>query len=57
MARRGLWGALSDPSFYVRRAAAEGLKELGLEALAEAARAHPDPYGRAMAGQVLREAT
>ncbi|SDE43639.1 hypothetical protein SAMN04488243_101193 [Thermus arciformis] len=57
LARRGLWGALSDPSFYVRRAAAEGLKELGLEALAEAARAHPDPYGRAMAGQVLREAT
>lgn len=57
LARRALWGALSDPSFYVRRAAAEGLKELGLEALAEAARAHPDPYGRAMAGQVLREAT
>ncbi|WP_024118946.1 HEAT repeat domain-containing protein [Thermus thermophilus] len=56
LARKALWRALSDPSFYVRRAAAEGLKELGLEALAEAARSHPDPYGRAMAEQVLREA-
>jgi HEAT repeat protein len=56
LARRALWKALYDPSFYVRRAAAEGLRELGLEALAEAARAHPDPYGRAMAQQVLREA-
>lgn len=56
LARKALWRALSDPSFYVRRAAAEGLKELGLEVLAQAAREHPDPYGRAMAQQVLREA-
>lgn len=56
LARRALWQALADPSFYVRRAAAEGLRSLDREALAQAARKHPDPYGRAMAEQVLREA-
>jgi HEAT repeat protein len=55
LAREGLWEALKDPSFYVRRAAAEGLKALDLGALNEAAEVHPDPYGRAMAAQVLRE--
>ncbi len=54
--RRFLWKALADPSFFVRRAAAEGLFRADPKALAEAARAHPDPYGRAMAGQVWREA-
>ncbi|WP_337844021.1 HEAT repeat domain-containing protein [Thermus sp.] len=55
LVRRALWEALRDPSFYVRRAAAEALKSLSLGALREAAEAHPDPYGRAMAAQVLRE--
>lgn len=56
LARRALWQALRDPSFYVRRAAAEGLRLLDPGLLAQAARKHPDPYGRAMAEQVLREA-
>ncbi|MGC8968651.1 MAG: HEAT repeat domain-containing protein [Thermus sp.] len=56
LARRALWEALKDPSFYVRRAAAEALAALDPEALGRAAEAHPDPYGRAMAAQVLREA-
>ena len=55
LARRALWEALKDPSFYVRRAAAEALASLDMELLRKAAEAHPDPYGRAMAGQVLRE--
>ncbi len=55
LAQRALWEALKDPSFYVRRAAAEALRALGGEALEEAAKTHPDPYGRAMAAQVLRE--
>lgn len=54
-AQQALWEALKDPSFYVRRAAAEALKTLDQRALNEAAEAHPDPYGRAMAAQVLRE--
>jgi HEAT repeat protein len=55
LARRALWEALKDPSFYVRRAAAEALASLDMELLRKAAEAHPDPYGRAMAGQVLLE--
>ncbi len=55
LARRALWEALKDPSFYVRRAAAEALASLDKELLRQAAEVHPDPYGRAMAGQVLRE--
>ncbi|MDM7325296.1 MAG: HEAT repeat domain-containing protein, partial [Thermus sp.] len=56
LARKGLWRVLSDPSFWVRRAAAESLLEMDRELLARAAEAHPDPYGRVMAQQVLREA-
>jgi HEAT repeat protein len=55
LARRALWKALRDPSFYVRRAAAEALASLDPELLRKAAEAHPDPYGRAMAAQVLLE--
>lgn len=55
-ARQGLWKALFDPSFYVRRAAAEGLKALDGDLLRAAAHSHPDRYGRAMAEQVLLEA-
>jgi HEAT repeat protein len=57
LARRILWEMLSDPSFYVRRAAAEALGTLDPETLREAAQVYPDPYGRAMAAQVLREAS
>ncbi|MFN4071542.1 MAG: HEAT repeat domain-containing protein, partial [Thermus caldifontis] len=56
LAQRALWKALSDPSFYVRRAAAEGLLQMNKGFLAQAAERHPDPFGRAMAQQVLREA-
>jgi len=56
LARKGLWRALSDPSFYVRKAAAEGLRALDPELLEQAAAAHPDAYGRALAAQVLRGA-
>lgn len=56
LAQRALWKALSDPSFYVRRAAAEGLLQMNKGFLAQAAKRHPDPFGRAMAQQVLREA-
>lgn len=56
LAQRALWKALSDPSFYVRRAAAEGLLLMNRGFLARAAEGHPDPFGRAMAQQVLREA-
>ncbi|GLV47396.1 hypothetical protein TJA_05680 [Thermus sp. LT1-2-5] len=52
LARRALWKALSDPSFYVRRGAAEALKALDPALLRQAAEAHPDPYGRDMAKQV-----
>jgi hypothetical protein len=55
LARKALWRALEDPSFYVRRAAAEALGSLDPGGLREAAETHPDPYGRAMAAQVLRE--
>lgn len=57
LARRALWEALKDPSFYVRRAAAEALASGDSETLKRAAETHPDPYGRAMAAQVLMEAT
>ncbi|GAB5603825.1 hypothetical protein FJNA_23510 [Thermus sp. FJN-A] len=57
VARRALWRALSDPSFYVRRGAAEALRSLDPGLLRQAAQAHPDPYGRAMAEQVLRKET
>ncbi|ULR40303.1 MULTISPECIES: HEAT repeat domain-containing protein [Thermus] len=56
LAQRALWKALADPSFYVRRAAAEGLLLANRDLLVRAAEAHPDPYGKAMAQQVLREA-
>jgi HEAT repeat protein len=55
LAQRALWEALKDPSFYVRRAAAEALASLDPELLRKAGEAHPDPYGRAMAAQVLLE--
>lgn len=54
-AKRALWNRLGDLSFYVRRAAAEALKDLDPSLLAEAAQRHPDRYGRAMARQVLEE--
>ena len=54
-AKRALWNRLGDPSFYVRRAAAEALKAMDPALLAEAAQRHPDRYGRAMARQVLKE--
>jgi len=56
LAQRALWKALSDPSFYVRRAAAEGLLLTNRGLLVRAAESYPDPFGRAMAGQVLSEA-
>lgn len=56
LSRRALWAALKDPSFYVRRAAAEALASVDSETLRRAAEAHPDPFGRAMAAQVLMEA-
>ncbi|WP_279232184.1 hypothetical protein [Thermus albus] len=40
----------------MRRAAAEGLLQMNKGFLAQAAERHPDPFGRAMAQQVLREA-
>ncbi len=54
-----LWDRLADPSWWVRRAAAESLAAMGhrgAEVLARAAREHPDRYGRDMAAQVLRDA-
>lgn len=55
-----LWARLGDPSWWVRRAAAEALAGLGRAGLAElgyAARAHPDRYARDMAAQALRDRT
>ncbi len=55
---RALDTLLGDPSWWVRRAAAETVPtvpERGLPALLEAARTHPDPYGRQMAAQVARD--
>ena len=54
-----LWERLGDPSWWVRRAAAEGLAGMGPEGAREllrAARQHPDRYGRDMAAQVARDA-
>lgn len=54
-----LWERLADPSWWVRRAAAEGMAAMGPAGAAElrrAAREHPDRYGRDMAAQVLRDA-
>lgn len=50
-----LWKRLGDPSFYVRRAAAEALAQTRPALLEHAAAEHPDRYGRDMAAQVLRE--
>jgi HEAT repeat protein len=54
-----LWNALGDPSWWVRRAAARSLVNLGdpgRRELAIASAAHPDRYARDMASQVLRDA-
>jgi HEAT repeat protein len=54
-----LWERLSDPSWWVRKAAAESMAAMGAAGAAElrrAAREHPDRYGRDMAAQVLRDA-
>jgi HEAT repeat protein len=54
----GLSARLGDRSWWVRRAAADSLVALGhrgLAALGEAARSHPDPFGRDMAAQALRD--
>ncbi|MFN4073119.1 MAG: HEAT repeat domain-containing protein [Thermus sp.] len=51
MARRVLWRALADPSFYVRRAAAEGLRRLDIGLLLKASREHPDLFAREIATQ------
>ncbi|HWO71700.1 MAG TPA: HEAT repeat domain-containing protein [Actinomycetota bacterium] len=54
-----LWERLADPSWWVRRAAAESMASMGAAGAAElrrAAREHPDRYGRDMAAQVLRDA-
>ncbi len=53
-----LWQGLGDPSWWVRRAAAEALAALGPVGLAELGRAadtHPDRYARDMAAQALRD--
>lgn len=53
-----LWDALGDPSWWVRRAAAEAMSMLGRAGLAElgrAARSHGDRYARDMAAQALRD--
>jgi len=53
-----LWDRLGDPSWWVRRAAAESLAELGragLGTLGPAAGSHPDRYARDMAAQTLRD--
>lgn len=55
VAESALWERLGDPSFYVRRAAAQTLAELNPQLLQRAAQEHPDRYGREMAAQVLRE--
>ncbi len=53
-----LWDRLGDPSWWVRRAAAESLARLGRAGLGELGRAadvHPDRYARDMAAQTLRD--
>ena len=54
-----LWERLGDPSWWVRRAAAEAMARMGEAGAAQlrlAAREHPDRYGRDMAAQALRDA-
>ena len=54
-----LWNVLGDPSWWVRRAAARSLVNLGEAGRREltiASAAHPDRYARDMASQVLRDA-
>jgi HEAT repeats len=55
-ARRALWELLGDGSWWVRRAAAHGVLELGRDGpriLERAGRMHTDRYARHMAVQVL----
>lgn len=59
VARPALWRGLGDHSWWVRRAAAQGLLGLGLggpDLLQRASRTHPDRYARQMALQVLLDA-
>ena len=58
-ARTALWRGLGDESWWVRRAAAHALLELGVEGpglVQRASRTHPDRYARQMALQVLLDA-
>jgi HEAT repeat protein len=53
-----LWERMGDRSWWVRRAAARSMADLGedgLRELAIASAAHPDRYARDMATQVLRD--
>ena len=53
-----LWKVMGDPSWWVRRAAARSLVNLGEAGRRElqiASSAHPDRYARDMASQVLRD--
>jgi HEAT repeat protein len=53
-----LWNVLGDPSWWVRRAAARSLinlGEAGRKELAIASATHPDRYARDMVSQVLRD--
>lgn len=58
LAEEHLMGLLGDVSWWVRKAAARGLTELGqdgIDVLVEAAANHVDRYARDMAAQVLRD--
>jgi HEAT repeat protein len=58
-ARQALWDLLADESWWVRRAAAQTLLNLGTEGagvLERVGRSHPDRYARHMAVQVLLDA-
>jgi hypothetical protein len=58
LAEKYLVCLLGDESWWVRKAAAEGLLDLGTagtDALVEAAASHVDRYARDMAAQVLRD--
>jgi HEAT repeat protein len=59
VARPALWRGLGDESWWVRRAAAQGLLGLGFDGpglLQRASRTHPDRYARQMALQALLDA-
>ena len=59
VARPALWRGLGDESWWVRRAAAQGLLGLGMDGPAlvqRASRTHPDRFARQMALQVLLDA-